>query len=193
MSNPVPQFKNLSTQTRLATGVAQIVSDTKFSTKTLAIGAAPASTDFFTTSPVSDQTLDNYDAGNQLVTSQKQFMIEALAVNVRSTSIADVDSVINFGVLVLTCQNKEIGRFRLRNLNSGGGTFVAGAQVAAASSVGVTNGLPQSDVWRIIDLLIDTNQSFKATLLMPTTSAYTIIAATNVEVDLIGYEIRPAA
>lgn len=192
MTNPNPQFPNKNTSLA-GSGPVQIISDTKFSTKTYAIGAAPASVDFFTTPPVADQTLDNYDAGNQLVTSFKKFMIQALAVNVRSTSIADVDAFVQLGVLVLSCQNKEIGRFRLRHLKAGGGTFVAGAQVAAASSVGVLNGSPENDPFRISDLLIDTNQNFKATVLMPTTAGYVVIAATTVEVALLGYEIRPAA
>lgn len=191
MANPTPVFK--SNQTRQTTGPVQAVSDTKYSIKTLAIGVAPAQTDFFTSAPSADPTVDNYDAGNQLVTSQKQFCIQGLACNVISTSIADVDAIINKGIIVLTAQNKEIGRFRVRHLAAAGGTFVAGAQVAAASSVGVTNGTPQTDMWRIAELLIDTNQSFKASLWMPTAAPYTIIAATTVEIDLYGYEIRPTA
>lgn len=192
MSNPVSNFGNPST--RLPGGLKQCISDTKYSTKTLAIGVAPVTTDFFTSAPSADRTVDNYDAGNQLVTSGKAFMIQGITANIISTSIADVDAVIQKGVLVLTCQNKEIGAFRLRNLCAGGGTFVAGAQVAAASSVGVVNGNPNADIWRVSDLLIQTNQSFKATLVMPAGAlAYTIIAATNVEIGLHGFEIRPAA
>jgi len=192
MPNPVANFGNPAT--RLPGGMKQCVSDTKYSTKTLAIGTAPVMTDFFTSAPSADRTVDNYDAGNQLVTSGKSFMIQGITVNIVSTSIADVDSIIQKGVLVLTCQNKEIGAFRVRNLCSGGGTFVAGAQVAAAASVGVVNGLPNNDIWRVSDLLIQTNQSFKATLVMPAGAlAYTVIAATQVEVGLQGYEIRPAA
>lgn len=191
MSNPVTNLGNPAT--KLPRGPMQQVSDTKWSTKTLAIGAAPANTDFFTSAPLADRTLDNYDAGNQLVTSGKSFMIQGISVNVQSTSIADVDAVIQRGIVVLTCQNKEIGAFRVRNLAAGGGTFVAGAQVAAASSVGVTNGVPCSDIWRIADLLIGTNQSFKAALVMPTATPYVIIAATAVEIALHGYELRPTA
>ena len=191
MSNPVTNLGNPAT--RLPRGTMQQVSDTKWSSKTLAIGTAPANTDFFTSAPVADRTVDNYDAGNQLVTSGKSFMIQGITVNVRSTSIADIDAVVQQGVVVLTCQNKEIGAFRVRSLAAGGGTFVAGAQVAAAS-VGVTNGVPCSDIWRIADLLVSTNQSFKASLVMPQGAlAYTIIAATTVEIDLHGYELRPTA
>lgn len=171
----------------------QIINDTKWSTKTLAIGVAPSSTDFFTSAPAADQTVDNYDNANQLVTSGKKFTAQALYVNIRSTSIADIDAVVNFGVVVLTAQNKEVGRYRVRSLNCGGGTYVAGAQVAAASSVGVTNGLPSNEVWQISPLELQTNQSFKATLLMPTTAPYTIIAATTVEIGLYGFEERPTA
>ena len=191
MANPVPQFKNSST--RLLGGAVQAISDTKYSIKTLSAAVAPAQTDFFTSAPSADPTVDNYDAGNQLVTSQKQFMIQALAVNIIGTAIADVDAIIQKGIIVLTAQNKEIGRFRVRHLAAAGGTFVAGSQVAAANTVGVVNGTPQTDIWRVIDLLIDTNQSFKASLWMPTAAPYTVTASTTVEVDLVGYEIRPAA
>ena len=188
--NPIGDFKNKFT--RLSGLEAQAVSDTKWSTKTLAIGVAPVSTDYFTSAPNADRTVDNYDAGNQLVTSGKLFMIQSISVNVISTSIADVNAIINQGLIVLTCQNKEIGAFRVRQLNAGGGTFVAGAQVAAASSVGVTNGQPTNEPFLISDLLIETNQSFKATLIMPGGAlAYTIIAATTIEVGLHGFEIRP--
>ena len=195
MPNPIGNFS--SNATRMPFGKpgqpVQCVSDTKYSTKTFAIGVAGSTTDFFTTAPVADRTLDNYDAGNQLVTSGKAFVIQGITVNVKSTSIADVDAFIQLGILVLTAQGKEIGAFRLRNLSAGGGTFVAGAQVAAASSVGVINGLPQSDVFRVAELMLATNQSFKATVIMPTTTTYTVIAATTVEVGLLGYEIRPVA
>jgi hypothetical protein len=195
MPNPVGQFG--SNATRLQFGKpgqpVQCVSDTKYSTKTLAIGVAPAQTDFFTSAPSADRCVDNYDAGNQLVTSGKAFVIQGITVNPISTSIADVDAVIQKGVVLLTAQGKEIGAFRVRNLAAGGGTFVAGAQVAAASSVGVVNGMPQSDLFRVSELMLATNQSFKASLLMPTATPYTIIAATTVEIALQGYEIRPVA
>lgn len=195
MPNPIGNFS--TNATRMPFGKpgqpVQCVSDTKYSTKTLVIGVAPAQTDFFTSAPVADRTLDNYDAGNQLVTSGKAFVIQGIAVNVKSTSIADCDAVIQLGIVILTAQGKEIGTFRVRNLAAGGGTYVAGAQVAAASSVGVTNGLPQSDVFRVAELMLATNQSFKASLLMPTATSYTVIAATTVEIGLLGYEIRPVA
>ena len=195
MPNPIGNFG--SNATRLPFGKTgqpvQCVSDTKFSTKTLSIGVAPAQTDFFTSAPAADRTVDNYDAGNQLVTSGKAFVIQGITVTAISTSIADIDAVINKGIVILTAQGKEIGAFRVRNLASGGGTFVAGAQVAAASSVGVTNGMPQSDLWRVAELMLATNQSFKASLLMPTAASYTVIAATSVEIALQGYEIRPVA
>ena len=198
MSNPV-----FNTQARAGgasrmplsgrNALVQIINDTKWSTKTLAIGVAPATTDYFTSSPVADQTIDNYDNANQLVTSGKTFTIQGIAVNVISSSIADVDAVVQKGVIVLTAQNKEIGRYRVRHLNAAGGTFVAGAQVAAASTIGVVNGTPQSEIWRISPITLQTNQSFKLALLMPTTAPYTIIAATSVEVALYGFEERPAA
>lgn len=192
--NPVAQLADNRTRLSSLKGQAvQVVSDTKYSTKTLAAAAAPAITDFFTTAPSGDPTLDNYDAGNQLVTSAKQFCIQAIAVDVKGSAIADIDAIINKGVVVLTCQSKEIGRFRVRQLSAAGGTFVAGAQVAAASPVGVSNGNPQSDPYRISELLIDTNQNFKASLLMPTANPYVVTAATTVEIDLLGYEVRPTA
>jgi hypothetical protein len=193
MPNPVFNTGHPATRLSGSGQPVQIISDTKWCSRTIAIGVAPVATDFFNAAAVADRTVDNFDAPNQLVTSGKRFMIQAISVNVTSTSIADVNAFIQQGVLVLTCQGKEIGAFRLRNLNAGGGTFVAGAQVAAASSVGVTNGVPSSDVFRISDLLIETNQTFRATLLMPAIAPYTCIAATTVEVDLQGYEIRPAA
>ena len=191
MANPVSKMAN--PESRILKGAIQCVSDTKYSTTTLAAAVAPASTDFFTSAPSSDATVDNYDAGNQLVTSAKQFMIQAISVNVIGTAIADIDAIIQKGVIVLTAQNKEIGRFRVRHLAAAGGTFVAGAQVAAASPVGVVNGTPQTDIWRVMEILIDTNQSFKASLYMPTATPYTVTASTSVEIDLVGYEVRPAA
>ena len=191
MANPVSKMAN--PESRILKGAIQCVSDTKYSTKTLAAAVAPASTDFFTSAPSADATVDNYDAGNQLVTSAKQFMIQAISVNVIGTAIADIDAIIQKGVIVLTAQNKEIGRFRVRHLAAAGGTFVAGAQVAAASPVGVVNGTPQTDIWRVMEILIDTNQSFKASLYMPTATPYTVTASTSVEIDLVGYEVRPAA
>lgn len=194
MSNPKPQLQNNASRMPVGTGQpVQIISDTKFSTKTFAIGAAAAFTDFFTTTPVADATLDWYDAANQLVTSAKQFVIQGIGTNFVSTSIADVNAFIQLGILILYAQQKEIGRYRLRNLCSGGGPFVAGAQVAAASSVGVINGTPTPNIWEIGELQIQTNQTFKATLAMPTTAPYTVIASTTAEVDLFGFEIRPAA
>lgn len=198
MPNPIGNFGNNAT--RMPFGKpgqpVQCVSDTKYSTKSLALGVAPAQTDFFTSAPSADRTVDNYDAGNQLVTSGKAFVIQGITVNVvgaGATPIPDVDAIIQKGVIVLTAQGKEIGAFRVRNLCAGGGTYVAGAQVAAAAQVGVVNGLPQSDLFRVAELMIATNQSFKATLLMPTTTPYTLTAATTVEIGLQGYEIRPVA
>ncbi len=195
MANPIGNFSNNAT--RMPFGKpgqpVQCVSDTKYSTRTLAIGVAPATTQFFNTAPVADPTLDNYDAGNQLVTSGKAFVIQAIACNIISTSIADINAVVQLGTLVLTAQGKEIGRFRVRHLAAGGGVWLAGAQVAAASSVGVINGIPHSDVFRVAELMLATNQSFTAALLMPVTTAYTVIAATTVEISLLGYEIRPVA
>ena len=194
MSNPYAMVQNNATRLPVGTGQpVQIISDTKFSTKTFAIGVAAGFTDYFTTTPIQDATVDWYDAANQLVTSAKQFVIQGLGTNIISTSIADINAFIEFGVLILTCQQKEIGRQRLRNLCAAGGTFVAGAQVAAASSVGVINGNPQSEPWRVAELQIQTNQTFKATLAMPTIAPYTVIASTTVEVDLFGFEVRPAA
>jgi hypothetical protein len=195
VSNPKPNLRNIDT--RNLSGDWQCVSDTKFSTKTLSAGVAPPQTDFFTTAPSADYTLDWYDAGNQLVSSAKKFCIQGLGVNVIGVTgapgILDTDNVIQKGVLVLFAQQKEIGRFRLRNLNAAGGTFVAGAQAAVASNVGVVNGNPGMDPWVIADLLIDTNQQFKTTLLMPTVTTITLSAAVTVEVDLFGYELRPTA
>lgn len=194
MSNPAAKFQDNASRNATGTGTkAQVVTDTKFSTKTLAIGVAPPQTDFFTTQPLADPTLDWYDNGNQLVTSGKKFTVQAIGVNVVSTSIADINAVIQLGVLVLFAQQKEIGRMRIRNLTAAGGPFVAGAQVAAASSVGVINGTPANEPWQFIEFELETNQMFKTTLLMPITTPYTIIAATTVEVDLFGFESRPTA
>ena len=195
MPNPIGNFQNNAT--RMPFGKpgqpVQCVSDTKYSTKTLSAAVAPAQTDFFTSAPSADRTIDNYDAGNQLVTSGKAFVIQGITCNIIGTAIADVDAIIQKGVIVLTAQGKEIGAFRVRNLCAGGGTYVAGSQVAAASAVGVVNGLPQSDLFRVAELMIATNQSFKASLLMPTTTPYTVTASTTVEIGLQGYEIRPVA
>jgi len=194
MGNPYANMANNASRMSVGTGQpVQIISDTKFSTKTFAIGAVAAFTDYFTTTPVPDYTLDWYDAANQLVTSAKQFVIQAIGTNIISTSIADVNAFIQSGVLILYCQQKEIGRQRLRNLTAAGGPFVAGAQVAAASAVGVINGSPVAEPWRISELQIQTNQTFKTTLAMPTTAPYTATASTTVEVDLFGFEVRPAA
>ena len=194
MGNPYPNMGNNASRMPVGSGQpVQIISDTKFSTKTFAIGVAASFTDYFTTTPIQDATVDWYDAANQLVTSAKQFVIQAIGVKVFSTSIADINAFINSGVLILTCQQKEIGRFRIRMLNSGGDVFVAGAQVAAASSVGVSNGNPMAEPWRISELQIQTNQTFKATIAMPVLTPYTVIASTNVEVDLFGFEVRPLA
>ena len=172
---------------------AQFITDTKFSTKTLAAAVWPAVTDFFTTAPVVDPTLDNYDAGNQLVSSGKIFMIKGVAVCLRGGAIVDLNTVIETGVLVMTIQNKEDGRYRVRNLRAAGGLNVTSAQIAAAAVFGATNGAPTGDVWDICDLLAHTNQSVKCSLLGPITTPYTITVATSVEVDLHGYEIRPLA
>ena len=192
MPNPIMQGSSLNNATRLP-GRRQYISDTKWATRTLAIGVAPVNTDFFTAAPNADQVLDRYDGANMLVTSDKEFIIQGITVNVSSTSIADIDAVVQRGIVVLTAQNKEIGAFRVRQLCAGGGTYVAGAQVAAASSVGVTNGLPNTDLFRVAELRIASNQTFKASLVMPAATPYTIIAATAVEIGLQGYETRPAA
>ena len=123
----------------------------------------------------------------------KQFMIQAIAVNVIGTAIADVDAIIQKGVIVLAAQNKEIGRFRVRHLAAAGGTLVGVPRLPPQIPLALSTGRLETDIWRVIDLLIDTNQSFKASLLMPTTTTYTVTASTTVEIDLCGYEIRPAA
>ena len=191
MGNPLPPKSSLASK---LSGLFQIVSDTKWATKSFAIGVVASQTDFFLAGASADPTIDNYDAGGQLVTSDKSFVIQALASNIISTSIADVDAFIQKGIVILTCQQKEVGRFRLRHLNAAGGTFVAGAQVAAASSVGVISGNPGMDPWTVGDILVSPNMGFKVTLCMPQGAlAYTAIAATTVELDLIGYEARPAS
>lgn len=197
MSNPLPPYsKNIQT---FIPGVKQTVSDSKWTTKTLALGAAPVATDFFTSAPSQDVTIDNYDAGNQLVTSFKVFVIQSLQISLKGAATAaglvDINALIEQGVLVLTAQNKEVGRFRLRRLNAGGGLFVAGAQAAAASNVGVTNGLPSNDVFEIAPLEMYPNQSFKATLQLSNTAANVITLSAPVDVQLVlgGYEVRPGA
>jgi hypothetical protein len=173
--------------------IAQCVTDTKFSTKTLAAAVWPAVTAFFTTQMVADPTLDYYDSAGQIVTSAKMFMIQAIAVNLRGGAIVDLDAIVNLGVIVLTSQQKEVGRLRLRHLCAAGGLYIAGAQAAAAAVYGVTNGEPQNEPFRINELLLQTNQTFKVELWGPITTPYTITVAVNVEVDLMGYEIRPTA
>ena len=175
-------------------GQAQFITDTKYSTKSLAAAVWPATTDFFTTAPVADPTLDYYDAGNQLVSSGKIFMIKAIGVNLRGGSLADIDAVVNLGILVITIQNKEDGRHRLRSLSSGGGVFMAATQGTATTGIiGVNNGMPINEPWRVCDLLAHTNQQVKCSLWAPVTTPYTITTAMTVEVDLLGYEIRPLA
>jgi hypothetical protein len=175
-------------------GQAQFITDTKFSTKSFAPGVWPATTDFFTTAPVADPTLDYYDAGNQLVSSGKIFMIKAVAVNLRGGALADIDAFINLGILVLTVQNKEDGRYRLRHLTASGGVFIAATQGTATTGIiGANNGMPINEPFRVCDLLAHTNQQVKASLWGPTISPYTITTAMTTEVDLMGYEIRPLA
>jgi hypothetical protein len=173
---------------------AQFITDTKFSTKTLAAAVWPATTDFFTTAPVVDPTLDYYDAGNQLVSSGKIFMIKGLGCCLRGGALADIDAIINTGILVLTIQNKEDGRHRVRNCNSAGGVFIAATQGTATTGIiGATNGMPQNQPWCVCDMLAHTNQQVKVSLWAPVTTPYTIGTAVQFEVDLFGYEIRPLA
>lgn len=195
MSNPIPPPGN-SAATRMSTQGGrrmQVISDTKWSQKNYAIGVIQPQLDFFLSAPSADPTVDNYDAGGQLVTSAKGFTIQALCVNILASVIADVNAFIQYGIVVLTAQQKEIGRFRLRHLCASGGPFVAGAQVAAASSVGVTNGSPDSDPWLIEPLFIDTNQTFKASIWMPITTPITTTSIVTAEIALCGFEARPAA
>ena len=198
MSNPTPPYSLNSAVSLPGVRQVQIVSDTKWSTKTIALGVAPATTDFFTSAPSADPTVDNYDAGNQLVTSQKSFTIQAITVALfggatTAGGIIDLNQIIEQGVIILTAQNKEIGRFRVRNLSAAGGLFVAGAQVAAAAVSGLVNGNPQASPWQIAPLTLAPNQSFKATLAMPTVAPVTLSAAVNVQIGLVGFETRPAA
>ena len=195
MGKPYPMMQNNASRMPVGTGQpVQIISDTKFTTKTFAIGAAAALHGLLHHHARSqDATLDWYDAANQLVTSAKQFVIQGLGSNIISTSIADVNAFIQSAMLILTCQQKEIGRQRLRNLCSAGGPFVAGAQVAAASSVGVINGNPRPNpgAWRSCRSR-PTRPSRPPWPCRPSTP-YTVIASTTVEIDLFGFEVRPAA
>ena len=82
---------------------AQFITDCKFSTKTLAAGVWPATTDFFTTAPVADPTLDYYDAGNQLVSSGKIFLIKGIGMCFRGGAIVDLVSAEPILLAALLC------------------------------------------------------------------------------------------
>jgi len=195
MSNPTrPRGGFPADQTASSVpGIGQFVSDQKFATKIQAAGVWPAAIDFFQAAPGTDQTEDYYDAGNQLVTSGKSFTIQNIGVHIYSADLHDYDAIIHRVVLVLTVQQKEVGRFRVRRLTEAGGLWLASAQSAAASHLGASNGTPHNSPFNIAPITIDTNQTFKATLLGPTRDPYTLIDQTTIQVVLEGFETRPVA
>jgi hypothetical protein len=202
MHNPqviLPDNSTRDVQVALRGRVFQCVSDVKVSTQILP-PFAPAYVSFFTTPPGGDQTVDRYDAARQLVTSGKLFVIQAIGVNItfiptEANPVADdFDYIVQHGILVLYAQDKEIGAFRVRHLNSCGGTFIAGDQAILAASAGVLNGDPTTNAYRVAELKIETDETFKAVLFFPQTfPPYQFTTPAVVEVDLFGYELRPKA
>jgi hypothetical protein len=188
--NPTYKDYNPADVATRVPGQEQFVSYMKWATKTIAANTVwPSNIDFFTAAPSNDPTVDNYAAGNQLTTSGVSFTIQAIGLHIKSDTLADMDALINRGVLILITNHKEIGRYLISRLHECGGLYLATS--TAGSYLGAMNGMPDNSPFCIAPQYIEPNQTVKAQILGPTDDPYTIVEKTTMKLFFEGFEGRP--
>lgn len=191
-----PEFRNYASsldpfQGPGASNVAkQIVSEVKYDTVALAAAAVPAQTAAFAQNSA-DLALKNFDGNQILVNSGKAFLIKNISINVRGTVIADIDAVINQLSCRIQVDQKVYGTIPLSRLCAAGGTFVAGAQVAAASGVGITNGNPLNQPFRLeVPIMVEGLKTFYFFILGPTGTPLTLTSIVTLRIQLEGKQAQ---
>lgn len=191
-------------------GLDQAIHDTRYATLSIAAGAIPAVTRFFSGAPSSDPCSDRYEQGNTLFSSGNEFTIVGIGAQLASTAascLTDMEMLIDYCALRLVTAQKEYGVFPLYMLPQGGGLQAFGGQVAVTpaaapgglSFVGATNGMPTRSAMFTLacPLIIQANQAFYAELLGPSGSGafavQTLTAAVKVRIVLDGVVKRTAA
>jgi hypothetical protein len=187
-------------QTAMVAG-KQVVSEIKYDTLTLAAAAIPAQTQFFA-SPSADLAIKNFEGPAQIVTSGKLFLIQTLGVVI--AQIAAATTAQNLFDLIMRCSlrlqidQKVMGTFPIHALTGFGGPYLpsqvavtaAAAPAGAASNFGITNGVPQSQPFRVNPLLIEGQKAFAAFLVAPTGTAITLAGAVDVKVLIGGLQFQ---
>lgn len=181
----------------------QRVHDVKYNTKSLAAGALPAVLDFFSGAPNSNAAIDSYEAASNLVVGNKVFQAMALSAVITAgagSTLADLEAVINSGVVEFTTANKMVGRIPLNRIPAAGGLAALSGQVTSApgagatltATPGLTNGIPwNKPLMLAVPLDIPGNQQFLARIYFDSSKVLT--GAVNVRLQLEGVEVRPGA
>ena len=168
----------------------QIISEVKYDTVVLAAAAVPAQTSAFAANSA-DLAIKNFDGNQILVNSGKSFLIKNISINVRGTVIADIDATIQQLSCRIQVDQKVYGTFPLSRLSAAGGTFVAGAQVAAASGVGVVNGNPLNQPFRLeVPIMVEGLKTFYFFILGPTGTPLVLTSAVTLRIQLEGKQAQ---
>lgn len=178
----------------------QVISETKYDTLTLAAAVVP-NTQFFA-NQTADLAIKNFDGNGILVNSGKLFLIQTLGVVVSAiaaaTTAQNIADVINLCSLRLQVDSKIMGTFPLHQLTGFGGAYLpsqvavtaAAAPAGAVSNFGITNGVPQSQPFRLNPMLIEGQKAFAAFLIAPTGTAITLAGTLGLKVCLGGLQFQ---
>ena len=187
-------------QTQMLQG-KQAVSETKYDTLTLAAAVLPNQTQFFANQNA-DLAIKNFDGNGILVNSGKLFLIQTLGLIITGISAAvtgqNIVDLINRCCVRLQIDQKVMGTFPVHQLTGFGGAYlpsqvgvtVAVAPPGAVANFGITNGVPQSQPFRISPMLIEGQKAFAAFLIGPTGTAITLAGTLEVKIALGGVQFQ---
>lgn len=203
MSNPNELLKyatSLDPAQQAMLAGKQVISETKYDTLTLAAAVVPT-TQFFA-NQTADLGIKNFDGNGILVNSGKLFLIQTVGVVITAIAAAttgqNIVDVINQCALRIQVDSKIMGTFPLHQLTGFGGAYLpsqvavtaAAAPAGAVSNFGITNGVPQSQPFRINPMLIEGQKAFAAFLVAPTTTAITLAGTLGLKVCLGGLQFQ---
>jgi len=178
----------------------QVISETKYDTLILP-AVVLANTPFFQ-AQTPDLAVKNFDGNGYLLNSGKWFLFQTLGVNITNISAAvtgqNIVDVINRCALRIQIDQKVMGTYPVHQLTGFGGAFLSSnvaATVAAnppggVANFGITNGMPQSQPFRVIPQLIEPQKAFVATLIAPTGTTITLLGTLEIKVSLGGLQFQ---
>jgi hypothetical protein len=179
----------------------QVISETKWDTLTIPTGVIAPQTQFFSQTSA-DTAAKNFEGPGNLVTSGKLFLAQTLglvitAANVATTA-ANIVDFLNRCAVRIQVDQKVMGTYKVHQLSGFGGAYLpsqvavtaAAAPAGAASNFAITNGVPQSQPFRINPLLIEGQKAFAAFLLAPTGTPITLVNSLDICILIGGLQFQ---